>query len=163
MDKDLLRGMSSEIEKELEGLYELRKEMRSIKPSEESIILRRSMGSILHDFYNCCERIFKKIVIDINGRHEDTERWHKVLLFKMTIPIKGVRPAMISEELAAELDEYLSFRHVFRNIYGYELRGDRIIYLVKKFDKVAERFIKETRMFLDFLNKEINRKGKGNR
>lgn len=156
MNKDILRGISAEIEKEQANLNELRKEMRGIK-SEQSIILRRSMGSILHDFYNCCERIFKKIAIEIDGGYEDTEKWHKALLFKMTIPIKGLRPSVISEELAAELDDYLSFRHVFRNIYGFELKGKRIGYLSKKFDKVANRFIKEIRVFLAFLNKEIKK------
>jgi hypothetical protein len=158
LNRDILRGISAEIEKELDNLDELRKEMRGIK-SEQSIILRRSMGSILHDFYNCCERIFKKIAIDIDGGYEDTEKWHKALLFKMTIPIKGLRPFVVSEELAAELDDYLSFRHVFRNIYGFELKGKRIDYLSKNFDKVADRFIKEIRAFLTFLNKEIRKKG----
>jgi len=157
LNKDILRGISAEIEKELDNLNELRKEMKGIK-SEQSIILRRSMGSILHDFYNCCERIFKKIAIDIDSGYKDTEKWHKALLFKMTIPIKGLRPLVISEELAAELDDYLSFRHVFRNIYGFELKGKRIDYLSKNFDKVADRFIKEIRTFLTFLDKEIRKK-----
>lgn len=150
----MLRGLLSEIEKELRSMTELRKEMKEIR-SEQSIILRRSMGSILHDFYNCCERIFKMIAGDINGGYEDEEKWHKALLFKMTIPIKGTRPAVISEELAAELDEYLSFRHVFRNIYGFELKGERIGYLSMKFDKVAERFMKEMKPFLGFLRKGL--------
>jgi hypothetical protein len=157
LDRDILRGISSEIEKELESLTELRKEMKEIK-SKDSIVFRRSMGSILHDFYNCCERMFKNIAIDINGGYKDTEKWHKALLFKMTVPIKGIRPAVISEELAAELDEYLSFRHVFRNIYGFELKGERVGYLAGKFDRTAGGFIREIKAFLAFLNKEIKKK-----
>lgn len=156
MDKDILIGILSEIEKELENLGELRGEMKEIK-AKDAVIFRRLKGSILHDFYNCCERIFKKTAIEINGGYEDTDKWHKALLFKMTIALKGIRPAVISEELAAELDEYLSFRHVFRNIYGFELKGDRIGHLSGKFDRVAEKFIKETKVFLAFLNKEIKR------
>lgn len=157
MNKDILRELISEIEKELQSMSELRKEMKEVKKikPEQTIIHRRSMGSILHDFYNCCERIFKMIAGNINGGYEDEEKWHKALLFKMTIPIKDTRPAVISEELAAELDEYLSFRHVFRNIYGFELKGDRIGYLSRKFDRVAERFIKEMKPFLGFLRKEL--------
>jgi len=154
LDKDALRGIISEVEGELDNLGELMKEMREIR-SKESIIFRRSKGSILHDFYNCCERIFKKIATDINGGHEDGDKWHKALLFKMTIPIKQIRPAVISEELAAGLDEYLSFRHVFRNIYGFELKGDRIDYLASKFEKTANDFISEIKSFLDFLNREL--------
>ena len=109
MDKDIIRGIIAEVEKEIESLYELKKELAQIK-SEESIIFKRSIGSILHDFYNCCERIFKKIAIDVNGGYEESDKWHKALLFRMTLPIKDIRPAVISEELAAELDDYLSLQ-----------------------------------------------------
>ncbi len=156
MDKDIIREIIAEVEKEIEILNELKKELSEIK-SEESIIFKRSIGSILHDFYNCCERIFKKIAFNVNGRYEESDKWHKALLFKMTLPIKEVRPAVISEELAAELDDYLSFRHVFRNIYGFELKGERINYLAGRFDKVANRFIGEIKTFLIFLNKELGK------
>lgn len=156
LDRDFLRGMVSEIKNEIKNLEELRNEMKEIK-SETSVIFRRSMGSILHDFYNGCERIFKKIAADINGGYEDSEKWHKALLYKMTMPVKDIRPVIISEELAAELDEYLAFRHVFRNIYGFELKGERIGHLAGRFDKVADRFISEIKKFLSFLNAEIER------
>lgn len=61
----------------------------------------------------------------------------------MTIEIKDIRPQVISEDLAAELDDYLSFRHLFRNIYGFELRGERVDRLVDKFGRTSERFKKE--------------------
>ncbi len=159
MDKDILRGIISEIKKELVNLDELKKELKSIE-SDDSIIFRRSKGSILHDFYNCCERIFKRVAIEVNGGYEDSEKWHKALLFKMTIPIKGIRPAVISEKLAADIDEYLSFRHVFRNIYGFELKGERINYLANKFEQVANEFSYEIQKFLDFLNRELKKKKK---
>jgi len=73
----------------------------------------------------------------------------------MTIAAKDVRPTVISEELAAELDEFLSFRHVFRNIYGFELKGERIGHLVGRFDAVAGRLIDEIKKFLSFLGAEI--------
>lgn len=158
MNRDYLRGMVSEIEKELENLEDLRCEMREIR-LETSVIFRRSMGSILHDFYNCCERIFKKIAFEINGGYEDSEKWHKALLFKMTIPVKDIRPAVIPEDLAADLDEYLSFRHVFRNIYGFELKGERIGHLAERFDGIAGRFIDAIGKFLAYLNAELSSDG----
>lgn len=154
MDKDVLKGIIAEVEKELANLQELKNEMMAVT-SPDSILSRRSMGSILHDFYNCCERIFRKIAVEINGGYEDTEKWHKALMARMTVEIKGVRPAVLSDDLAAELDEYLSFRHVFRNIYGFELKGERIIHLSKKFDSVADRFIREVRTFLAGVEKEL--------
>ena len=64
--KERLIEIISEIERDLQALQELRSELKRIK-SEKDIISRRAMGSILHDFYNCCERIFKKIAIEMNG------------------------------------------------------------------------------------------------
>lgn len=157
MDDLFLKGLMAEIKKELDNLTELRKEMKMVK-GEDSIIGRRSTGSILHDFYNLAERIFRKIAIEINGGFEDSEKWHKALLYKMTIPIKGIRPAVLSESLAADLDEYLAFRHLFRNIYGFELKGERIGYLARRFDPVARRFQKEIKAFLSLLYKELPRK-----
>lgn len=150
---EMLIGMISEIKKELQNLQELRTEMEKIK-TEQGIIFKRSKGSILHDFYNCCERIFKKIAIELNSGYEDSERWHKNLLYRMTLPLEGIRPRVISDELAAELDDFLAFRHLFRNIYGFELKGDRIDYLSYKFDRIAERFKQEIEAFLVFLKSE---------
>jgi len=72
--------------------------------------------------------------VKINGGLEETEQWHKALPYRMTVPVEGVRPTVLSEELAAELDEHLAFHRVFRNIYGFELKGDRIIRLEKELE-----------------------------
>jgi len=93
--KEILIGIIAEIEKELQNLQELGAELETIK-SEKDIRSKRSKGSILHDFYNCCERIFKKIAIELNSGYEESEKWHKSLLYRMTIPIEGVRPRVIS-------------------------------------------------------------------
>jgi len=44
----------------------------------------------------------------------------------MTLEVPGLRPALIDASLAEELGEFLRFRHVFRNSYGWSLRDDRM-------------------------------------
>jgi len=149
-NKVILLEIISQVERELSNLKELESELNSIKDKSD-IISRRAKGSILHDFYNCCERIFKKIAIEINKGYEETERWHKALLYRMTIPLRQIRPPVISEELAADLDEYLAFRHLFRSIYGFELKSDRIDHLAQKFGSVNKRFKEEIDKFLRYL------------
>lgn len=140
-----LFDLESLIEKELSNIEILKEE---IKPYIFDTKMKRLKGSILHDFYNTCERIFKWIAKDINGDFNPSEQWHKELLFRMTIKITDVRPAVISEELAADLNDFLQFRHLFRNIYGFELKSDLLDRLVNKFDQTALRFIEEIRKFL---------------
>lgn len=125
-----------------------------IARQQESPLARRTMASILHDFYTCCERIFRRVAIELNGGLDDTEQWHKSLLYRMTLPLEGIRPAVISEELASDLDEYLAFRHVFRNIYGFELKGDRVARLADRLDDVVGRFKKEIGSFCRILEQE---------
>ncbi len=137
----------SEIEQELIKLQKLKKELQPIIRRNEQYI-KRAQASILHDFYNCCERIFLKILSDINHYKEEDIMWHKKILYKMTIPIKDIRPSVISEELAGELEEYLSFRHLFRHLYGFELKTEKFKHLIKNFNRVSNKFIKEIKEFL---------------
>ncbi len=144
-----LREIESAIGQELAAIASLRAEAGGelAKGAPNS----RVLGSVLHDFYTCCERVFKRVASEINGAHYQGDAWHKELLFRMTIPVDGVRPALISDDLAAELDEYLSFRHVFRNIYGFELKGGRVVRLSTSLDRVGLRFEQEVRAFLRAL------------
>ena len=103
------------IEEELKNISQLVSEMEDCK--EESRLIRRAKGSILHDFYNSVERIFLIIANELNGKIITSNHWHKQLLYQMTIEVKDLRPSIISKKLASELDEYLAFRHLFRNIY----------------------------------------------
>lgn len=137
------------IEEELSNITQLLDEISECK--DNSRVYRRAKGSILHDFYNACERIFETIARRINGGLSLTPQWHKKLLYQMTIEIKGVRPAVLSKTLAAELDEYLAFRHLFRNIYGFELESERLDKLVEKFAKTAKSFQQEIQGFIDKL------------
>jgi hypothetical protein len=43
----------------------------------------------------------------------------------MATNIETVRPAVLNHQLARRLDEYLRFRHLFRNIYGFDLEWER--------------------------------------
>ena len=142
------KEIMSLIEGELENINQLLQEMGECRGNDK--ISRRAKGSILHDFYNGCERIFEIIARRINGGMPNTEQWHRILLHQMTIEIKEVRPPVISKKLAAELADYLSFRHLFRNIYGFELESDRLDRLVEKFENVIISFKKE---ILDFVKK----------
>lgn len=137
--------IESLIYRELNNIEKLTDE---IMPYINDPKMNRLKGSILHDFYNACERIFKWIAKDINGDFDPMEQWHKELLYRMTIVIKDVRPAVISDQLAADLNDFLQFRHLFRNIYGFELKSDLLARLVYKFEFTASKFIDEIKKFL---------------
>jgi hypothetical protein len=145
----LKKELTALIQAELEDIAHLVKELK--KCTGDNQIIRRAKGSILHDFYNACERIFELIAREINGGLPASGQWHKKLLYRMTLPIKGVRPAVISKEAAAKLDEFLAFRHLFRNIYGFELESGKIDELTAQFPQAAKLFQKEIATFIKKL------------
>jgi hypothetical protein len=44
----------------------------------------------------------------------------------MTIEVPGLRPPVLATELAAEIDEFLRFRHVVRHNYAFALEPERV-------------------------------------
>jgi hypothetical protein len=85
----------------------------------------RACASILHDFYSGIEKMFINIARETDRTVPGGEGWHRELLEQMTLDIPDMRPAVIGTELAAQLQQYLSFRQRFRNLYGYELEWGR--------------------------------------
>jgi len=82
-----------------------------------------ALAAVLHSFYNGIENIFKRIAQDVDGQLPRGEFWHRQLLDLMKVA-GPARPAVISESLATRLDDYLTFRHLFRRAYTFSLRWD---------------------------------------
>jgi len=156
--KNTLLILKTEIEKELRDLERLRDEMSEVlKHPDPSFLETRAAGSILHDFYSGIEKIFRRIAAKIDRDIPSDEDWHTELLIRMSMSIDNIRPPVISVELKEQLGEYLRFRHLFRNIYGFELKWERCKALGMMMTEILDAFTKETRKFLEFIDsiKEI--------
>lgn len=117
----------------------------------------RAAGSILHDFYSGIEKIFRRIAAKIDRDIPSDEDWHTELLIRMSMSIDNIRPPVISVGLKEQLGEYLRFRHLFRNIYGFELKWERCKTLGIMMMEILKTFTEEIRKFLGFIDsiKEI--------
>ncbi|HME52615.1 MAG TPA: hypothetical protein VKM55_10380 [Candidatus Lokiarchaeia archaeon] len=111
----------------------------------------RVAGSILHDFYTCIERIFSKIANSIDGELPTGGSWHSDLLDRMAIAIPNIRDRVIDDSVKQELYEYLRFRHLFRNVYGANLKWAKIENLVNDLDSVRNHVKEQITQFLDSL------------
>ena len=111
----------------------------------------RGIGSILHDFYCGVERILGRIATELDGELPAGSDWHAQLLGRMTIEIESVRPVVLSQDLAAALQTYLRFRHLFRNVYGAELNWERCRGLAEEMGHAWDQFRGEMEEFKDLL------------
>ncbi len=111
----------------------------------------RGIGSVLHDFYVVIENVFEVIARDIDERLPSGENWHQELLRQMALSVPQVRPPLLQRDTAVLLDEFRAFRHVFRNVYGFNLSSTRIGDLLKKFPNAVKQFQKDAIVFIDVM------------
>lgn len=137
---------------ELTNLERLKKELNQLlltKKDEKSSYEVRAAGSILHDFYCGVEKIFERTAVIMDKNLPDGSNWHTNLLLQMGKPIDSVRDKLISEELIERLKEFLRFRHLFRHLYGFELKWERIKPLCDDLEKVLADLKKEIEVFFE--------------
>ena len=91
-------------------------------------ILADSLASCLHSFYTGLESLLEAIAADLDEL-PDGAQWHKRLLQVMSMEVAGVRPAVLSPESHHALDDFRSFRHLFRNLYTHNLKPERVFEL----------------------------------
>ncbi|HOJ62002.1 MAG TPA: hypothetical protein PK878_17095 [bacterium] len=105
----------------------------------------------MHGFYAGLERIFELIAIHVDGFRPAGENWHQTLLIRMATEQPSVRPAVISESLHEQLNEYRGFRHVVRNVYSFEFESAKIQKMVVQLPSVYNQVRNELEAFTVFL------------
>jgi HepT-like protein len=112
----------------------------------------RGIAGILHDFYTGLEHMFEAIAPELNGGLPAGPSWHRNLLENMSLEIPGVRPPLLRRETAHALEEFLRFRHLFRNMYGFELEWPRLKSLLKALPAAWNAVETDLDRFLAFLD-----------
>src|SRR5262249_28072711 len=124
------------VRREIEHLERIVKEaeeaIADFRDREPPVRELRGIGGIVHDFYTGVERVFETIAPELNGGIPLGSSWHRELLENMTLDLPSIRPSVLRRTTAQALEEFLRFRHLFRNVYGFELQWTRLKPLVER-------------------------------
>lgn len=123
---------------------ELREHMKKMPQKAFVIASAYALSSI----YSCYEDMFKHIAGMFENKIDNLSSWHIELLKRMLIAVPGVRPAVLSEEEGAVLDEMRAFRHVFRSSYVFVIDAERVATLAAKWNGSKKKLRKEIEKFL---------------
>ena len=154
MRKSRIPELTAEIREEIGMLDSLVEAVTSVTMPEDPdsrIIYRESLALKIHNFYTGCERIFCKIASELDGGVPRSHDWHRRLLLSMSLELEDVRPAVISKSTAREFNDYLSFRHVIRNIYGFEIEERKLLPLISRLPVVWKQAKTDFHRFLDMV------------
>ena len=110
---------------------------KALARTNKSTIELAAIGTFLHNIYNGIENILKQIVSLKSIEIPKSESWHKDLLNL------SVSKGIISEELANQLYEYLTFRHFFIHSYGFMLEEKHLEGLAKNINDIWKEFMSE--------------------
>lgn len=151
-----LLGLAADIAAELGHLRDLASDVAAVCAEVErdpghARLFRENLALKLHHFYTGCERIFRTVASELNGAPPTGFDWHRRLLERMGAAWQG-RPALLAPATLENLREYLAFRHVVRNIYGFELDVERIERLVTRYPAVWGQVEADIQRFVDWLH-----------
>lgn len=147
--------LRADISREMDDLRRLvaeAEEWRPLLSDWPHTVRTRTAGGILHDFYCGVERIFRHIAVRMDEDLPSGTDWHIQLLQRMATDIETIRPAVLDRETARRLDDYLRFRHLFRNIYGFDLEWGRCRELLDDLPATFERLSQKLATFDEFLH-----------
>ena len=109
------------------------------------------IAGLLENYYTCLETIFLRI-----SQHFEnplgSDRWHTDLLQKMTLEIKGVRVAAVSEAAFPPLLQLLQFRHFKHYYFELEYDWDRLDFLVGKLRQAQPLVTRDLQRFGRFMS-----------
>lgn len=164
IDPAALRELAADLAMELERLAELAPAIALVQAEIEcdpadAPLFRESFALKLHNFYGGVEKILHLVAVELNGGPPSGADWHKRLLDRMAQAREG-RPAVVSADTAACLREFLGFRDIVRNLYGFELDPRRLDALAARYPDAwaavhddVERFIHWLRELAEQLAK----------
>lgn len=143
-------------EQQLEQLLEFNKPLLAASRTRELTgIELQSAAAFLHSLYSGIENVFRRISIELDATPPSGEAWHKRLLRSMAFATE-TRPRVISEDLLLHLMEYLHFRHLFRNLYLFNLDWERMSPLVLGSEQLIADVRAEITVFMASMdNQEV--------
>ena len=116
---------------------------------------KNNAGKHLHDYYICLEKLFEEIFVRLKEDLPDGKTYHKDLLIQAITPLPGLRPSIIDKELFQHLDELRGFRHVFRNLYRYQLNTEKLLSIVGRTISQHKKIEKCLDNFINFLEEQV--------
>ena len=152
-------ALAAEIRQELDSLHRLSQEIVATWAKREAVVPAERQTYVestalkLHNFYTAVERIFERIAGDLDGGLPQTPDRHLRLLRAMSTEVPEIRPRVLSADLTEQLVDYLRFRHLVRNIYGFELDERKMVPLVERVGEVSRDVEREIGEFLGYLER----------
>jgi hypothetical protein len=80
----------------------------------------------INRIYNFLEKAFERLCETFENHLVKTGRYHDTLIERVTLDLKGIRPAFLPAEAVRDVRELKGFRRLFRHAYDLDLDPVRV-------------------------------------
>ncbi len=150
--REQIRLLQAEIKADLEKIAETYAELAELKEQPASKVRDVTLGYYLHVLYGLFENMFARIAENFGNHVKDKSAWHSELLWRMTLNLMPIRPAVISQANYQCLNELRGFRHLFRNAYLLRFDPIRLELVWQQAATLQFHYLADLEHFLTFLD-----------
>ncbi|WP_216634523.1 hypothetical protein [Gloeomargarita lithophora] len=129
---------------------------RVAKLQVDDEVILESIAYQIHNLFCAIEDLLKIVASCFENNVSSSNQWHTLLLQRMSKDIPGIRPALLSSNTYAILNNLRGFRHFFRHAYGTTIEYEQLKINLDKALKLKENLDADIHHFLLRLSDEIN-------
>lgn len=118
-----LEGQMKDIERIHQKLLD-RVAKLELEVNDDAIL--ESIAYQIHNLYCATEDLLKIVASCFENNISNTSQWHSLLLQRMTMEIPNIRPAFLSANTYAILNNLRGFRHFFRHAYSATIEYEQL-------------------------------------
>lgn len=130
-----------------QGLFD-----RALQLERPDYVEVTALASVVHSFYTGLEKIFVSIAKRLDNGLPTGPHWHRDLLLQLG-QSTPYRIQVLTTETVARLNNYLSFRHIYRHSYSFFLDWEELESLVRPMRPFWETVKAELHSFMASLEK----------
>lgn len=94
----------------------------------------------INRIYNILEKAFERLCEAFENHLEKTGRYHDTLIERVTLDLKGIRPAFLPTDAVRDVRELKGFRHLFCHGYDLDLDPVRVAAAAENATRCARAF-----------------------
>lgn len=94
----------------------------------------------INRIFNILEKAFERLCETFENHLEKIGRYHDTLIERVTLDLKGIRPAFLPVDAIRDVRELKGFRHLFRHAYDLDLDPVRITAAAENATRVVGHF-----------------------
>ena len=105
----------------------------------------------INRIYNILEKAFERLCESFENHLEKTGRYHDTLIERVTLDLKGIRPAFLPADVVRDVRELKGFGHLFRHADDLDLDPVRVMAAAENATHCVDGFDGWCRSFLETI------------